>query len=132
MLSNSMAMNATSVTVALAGQPNTGKSTLFNRLTGARQHVGNWPGKTVEQKSRRFDHSETKQALQWSALPPGIQAANPMGDLGRLPHSPAAWYPRRLYPQKGSLFKKGERQWSRHRAHRREAPGGGQVAHSAF
>ncbi len=33
--------------VALAGNPNTGKSTVFNRLTGLRQHVGNWPGKTV-------------------------------------------------------------------------------------
>ena len=40
--------------VALAGQPNTGKSTVFNRLTGAKQHVGNWPGKTVEQKSGEF------------------------------------------------------------------------------
>ncbi|MBN2899798.1 MAG: ferrous iron transport protein B [Clostridia bacterium] len=40
--------------VALAGQPNTGKSTVFNGLTGARQHVGNWPGKTVEQKSGRY------------------------------------------------------------------------------
>ena len=40
--------------VALAGQPNTGKSTVFNRLTGAKQHVGNWPGKTVEQKSGVF------------------------------------------------------------------------------
>lgn len=37
-------------TIALLGQPNTGKSTLFNGLTGSRQHVGNWPGKTVEKK----------------------------------------------------------------------------------
>lgn len=40
--------------IALLGQPNSGKSTIFNALTGMRQHVGNWPGKTVEKKEGSF------------------------------------------------------------------------------
>ena len=46
-------------TIALLGQPNSGKSTLFNGLTGSRQHVGNWPGKTVERKDGSFVHKGT-------------------------------------------------------------------------
>ena len=43
-----------SKTIALLGQPNSGKSSLFNGLTGSHQHVGNWPGKTVEHKEGVF------------------------------------------------------------------------------
>ena len=44
--------------VALAGNPNTGKSTVFNALTGLRQHTGNWPGKTVTRAEGSFRHSD--------------------------------------------------------------------------
>jgi ferrous iron transport protein B len=46
--------------IALLGQPNSGKSSLFNILTGSRQHVGNWPGKTVEQKEGEFTYKGEK------------------------------------------------------------------------
>ncbi len=42
--------------IALVGNPNSGKTTLFNRLTGASQHVGNWPGVTVEKKEGTLEH----------------------------------------------------------------------------
>lgn len=44
-------------TVALAGNPNSGKTTLFNLLTGSHQHIGNWPGVTVEKKSGRLKNN---------------------------------------------------------------------------
>lgn len=43
--------------IALAGNPNTGKSTVFNSLTGLRQHTGNWPGKTVSNAQGRYRHN---------------------------------------------------------------------------
>jgi ferrous iron transport protein B len=47
------------ITVALIGNPNVGKSVIFNALVpGARQHTGNWPGKTVEKKEGKFTHKE--------------------------------------------------------------------------
>ena len=46
----------TDMTLALAGNPNSGKTTLFNALTGARQHVGNYPGVTVEKKEGLYVH----------------------------------------------------------------------------
>ncbi|NCN65717.1 MAG: ferrous iron transport protein B [Candidatus Altiarchaeum hamiconexum] len=44
------------ITLGLMGNPNCGKTSTFNALTGARQHVGNWPGKTVEKKEGSFKH----------------------------------------------------------------------------
>jgi ferrous iron transport protein B len=44
------------VKIALAGNPNSGKTTVFNNLTGGRQHVGNWPGVTVEKKEGTYIH----------------------------------------------------------------------------
>jgi len=49
--------------VALAGNPNTGKSTVFNSLTGLRQHTGNWPGKTVTRAEGGFEYNNQKYKL---------------------------------------------------------------------
>ncbi len=49
--------------VALAGNPNTGKSTVFNNLTGLKQHTGNWPGKTVTRAEGGFEYNSLKFKL---------------------------------------------------------------------
>lgn len=54
---------APTCSVALLGQPNSGKSTLFNALTGSRQRVGNWPGKTVEKKEGGFSRGGVDYAV---------------------------------------------------------------------
>ena len=46
--------------IAIAGNPNCGKTTIFNALTGAKQRVGNWPGVTVEKKSGHYNHADIK------------------------------------------------------------------------
>lgn len=61
------------ITIALAGNPNSGKSTLFNNLTGSNQYVGNWPGVTVEKKTGKYrkDHEVSFTDL------PGIYSLSP-------------------------------------------------------
>ena len=66
-----------SLTVAVAGQPNTGKSTLFNRLTGLNQRVGNWTGKTVDRK---------EGAALWNGV--AFTFVDLPGCYGMTPHSP--------------------------------------------
>lgn len=60
--------------IALAGNPNSGKTTLFNRLTGSTAHVGNWPGVTVERKEGRY--KKTGEDIQIIDLP-GIYSLAP-------------------------------------------------------
>ena len=53
----------TDYVVALAGNPNTGKSTVFNALTGLRQHTGNWPGKTVTRAEGGYSYDQSRYKL---------------------------------------------------------------------
>lgn len=56
-------MSNSDYVVALAGNPNTGKSTVFNSLTGLRQHTGNWPGKTVGRAEGAFQYDEKRYKI---------------------------------------------------------------------
>jgi len=71
------------IAVALAGNPNTGKSSLFNGLTGSSQHVGNWPGKTVSRAYGSFEHGPT--TVQIVDLPGtySLNAASPEEAIAR-------------------------------------------------
>jgi ferrous iron transport protein B len=67
--------------VALAGNPNTGKSTVFNALTGLRQHTGNWPGKTVARAEGVFQHG--RKRLRVVDLPPSPEELCSHRDFSR-------------------------------------------------
>ena len=56
------------IKIALAGNPNCGKTTLFNDLTGANQYVGNWPGVTVEKKEGKRLCQEYHLAAKWGFM----------------------------------------------------------------
>jgi len=56
-------MTTAVIDIALAGNPNSGKTTLFNKLTGSRQHVGNYPGVTVEKKEGLCRYKNTEISL---------------------------------------------------------------------
>ncbi|MEZ4994573.1 MAG: FeoB small GTPase domain-containing protein, partial [Saprospiraceae bacterium] len=55
-----IAMDRVDYVIALAGNPNTGKSTVFNNLTGLRQHTGNWPGKTVSRAEGGYSYADKR------------------------------------------------------------------------
>ena len=62
-----------SIKIALAGNPNCGKTTLFNALTGSNQFVGNWPGVTVEKKEGRLKNHKDVTVVDL----PGIYSLSP-------------------------------------------------------
>lgn len=62
-----------SLNIALAGNPNCGKTTLFNEITGSKQHVGNWPGVTVEKKEGKYKKNKEMNIVDL----PGIYSLSP-------------------------------------------------------
>jgi ferrous iron transport protein B len=69
--------------VALAGNPNTGKSTVFNELTGLRQHTGNWPGKTVARAEGTYEYEKQRYKLVDLPGTYSLQAGSPDEEVAR-------------------------------------------------
>ena len=64
------------IKIALAGNPNCGKTTMFNALTGANQYVGNWPGVTVEKKEGKLKSAKSREEIIITDLP-GVYSLSP-------------------------------------------------------
>ena len=76
------------IVIALAGNPNSGKTTLFNALTGSNQYVGNWAGVTVERKEAMFELEETTRS--WSTCRACIRCLHiPLKKTSRAISSPS-------------------------------------------
>ena len=63
------------IKIALAGNPNCGKTTMFNALTGSNQYVGNWPGVTVEKKEGHLKYKKGEEVIVTDL--PGIYSLSP-------------------------------------------------------
>ena len=79
-----------SMKIALAGNPNSGKTTLFNALTGSNQFVGNWPGVTVEKKEGKLKKHDDVKIMDlpgiYSLSPPSRRASSPRTGWNRSAH----------------------------------------------